>query len=121
MGGGRCWRTRSITRAYRVDRVSSKQAVVSAGGVNVPADGRTTPLVSVAPRAISPQPSQQDRFAKTGPEEWAEFPFLQQHLPRLRQQEGAESLKALAAIGARDEKENRNTVHSATTLRSACH
>ena len=121
MGGGRCWWTRSIPRAQRVDRVTSKRAVVSAGGVSVTAEGRTTPLVAVAPRAISPQPSQQDRFAKTGPEEWAELAFLQQHLPRPRQQEGVESLKALAAIGARDEKENRNTVHSATTLRSACH
>ena len=88
------------------------------GGGNVVADGRTTPLVVLAPIAICPHSSQQDRFAKIGPDCCVDRTFLQQHLPWVRQQEGVGSLNALAAIGATEAKSNKNAVHAATGLRS---
>ena len=81
-------------------------------------DGRTAPLVAVVPSAIWPHPSQQDRFAKIGPDCRVDRAFLQRHLPWLRQHERIGSLNTLAAIGATEAKNNRNAVHAATALRS---
>ena len=75
-------------------------------------DGRTAPLVAVVPSAIWPHPSQQDRFAKIGPDCRVDRAFLQRHLPWLRQYERIGSLNTLAAIGATEAKNNRNAVHA---------
>ena len=69
MGGGRCWRTRSMPSARGVNRALTKPTLISAGGVSALAQSRTTPPVTVAPSAICPHPSQQDGFAKTEPDD----------------------------------------------------
>ena len=109
---------RSIPRARRVRRVTTDQALRSAGGASDVADGRTTPVVAVEPSAIWPHPSQQDRFVTIGPDGGTDRAFLQQHLPWLRQQEGVGLLNAPADIDATEAKNNRNAVPAATALRS---
>lgn len=90
--------------------------MISAGGTSVLEQGRTTPLAALGLSATWPAPSQQDRLAKIGPVAGFDFEFLRQHLPPW-QQVGVESVKVLAAIGAKEAKENRNAVYAATMLR----
>jgi len=81
-------------------------------------DGRTTPLVAVAPNASWPHPSEQGWFANASPDDVFDLARLRQHLPRPIQQDGVVLPSELIAIDAGEATDSRNAMHAATVLRA---